>query len=80
MFVSPSSSLLLCSQVKVRHLQIDNQLAATTMPVLLVPKEVSGAMADSDAMKLTVVMERAAGEDEQKFQYVVLQVRVGGGV
>ena len=67
--------LSLSPQVKVRHLQVDNQLAATTMPVLLVPKEASGVAADSDAVKLTVVMERAAGEDEHKFQYVVLQVR-----
>ncbi|CAI6011354.1 unnamed protein product [Closterium sp. NIES-65] len=60
-------------KLQVGHLQIDNQLAVTAMPVLLAPEDPPGVV-QPYVLKLTVAMRPARDEDEQSFPYIGLQL------
>ncbi|GJP54206.1 hypothetical protein CLOM_g13301 [Closterium sp. NIES-68] len=60
-------------KVRVGHLQVDNQLAVTAMPVLLAPEDPPGVV-QPYVLKLTVAMRASGDDDEQSFPYIGLQL------
>ena len=59
-------------KVRVGHVQIDNQLALTAMPVLLAPQEAPGVRQDY-VIKLTIASQTE--HDEEVYPYIGLQVQ-----
>ena len=66
--------LFTCARFKVifGHLQLDNQLPLTLMPVLLAPEETSGI--HNPVFKMTLTMRNENTDGIQVYPYVYIRV------